>query len=162
MSRLDGFIRRMMAQRDCLNAAARLVGDRPGAVLEIGLGNGRTYDHLRRLFPDRAIYVFDRAVVAHPDCIPPADMARLGDFRETLPRFLVEGRPAILVHADIGSGDKVASLKLARDLAPTLRGLMAPGACLVADQPMDEAGLEPQPLPEGAPADRYYIYRRAG
>lgn len=162
MSRLDGFIRRMMAQRECLNAAARLVGDRPGAVLEVGLGNGRTYDHLRKLFPGRAIYVFDRAVLAHPDCIPPADMVRLGDFRETLPRFRAEGHPAVLVHADIGSGDKAASLALARDLAPTLHALMAPGACLVADQPMDAAGLEPLPLPEGAPADRYYIYRRAG
>jgi hypothetical protein len=162
MSRLDSFIRRVVAQRDCLNAAAQLVGSQPGVLLEVGLGNGRTYDHLRSLFPDRAIYVFDRAVVAHPDCIPPAEMLRLGDFRETLPRFLAEGPRAILVHADIGSGDKGASLALAQELAPTLAALILPGGCLVADQPMDAAGLAPLPPPEGAPPGRYYLYRRVG
>ena len=71
MSRLDSFIRRVTAQRDCLNAAAVLVRDLPGPVLEFGLGNGRTYDHLRSLLPDRQIFVFERQVAAHPDCIPP-------------------------------------------------------------------------------------------
>ena len=32
----------------------------PGHVLEVGLGKGRTYDRLRTLFPQRAIYAFDR------------------------------------------------------------------------------------------------------
>ena len=162
MSRLDGFIRRLEAQRDCLNAVARLVGDRPGPVLEVGLGNGRTYDHLRALFPGRAIYVFDRAVLAHPDCIPPADMIRLGDFRETLPKFRAEGARAVLIHADIGNGDKAASLALARDLAPTLAALLVPGGYLVTDQPMEEARLERQPLPAGAAEGRYHFYRAAG
>ena len=48
MSRLDSFIRRLQAQRACLDRAAELVRDLPGPVVEIGLGNGRTYDHLRR------------------------------------------------------------------------------------------------------------------
>ena len=94
MSRLDSFIRRLEAQRACLNRAAELIRGVDGPILELGLGNGRTYDHLRALFPGRAIYVFDRAVLAHPDCIPPADMIRLGDFRETLPKFRAGVRPA--------------------------------------------------------------------
>ena len=55
MSRLDSFIRRLEAQRACLNRAAELIRDIDGFVLELGLGNGRTYDHLRELFPDRDI-----------------------------------------------------------------------------------------------------------
>ena len=55
MSRLDSFIRRLEAQRACLNQAAALIVGLDGAVLELGLGNGRTYDHVRELFPDREI-----------------------------------------------------------------------------------------------------------
>ncbi len=162
MSRLDAFIRRMKAQRDCLNAVGRLVGDRPGAVLEVGLGNGRTYDHLRSLFPAREIFVFDREVAAHPDCIPPVAMTRLGDFRETLPKFVEEAKRAILIHADIGSGNKEASLALGRDLAPTLAALLLPGGYLAADQPMDLPALERLPLPDAAGDGRYHFYRARG
>jgi hypothetical protein len=51
MSRLDSFIRRLTAQRDILNSIVDLVGETQGPVLEFGLGNGRTYDHLRERFP---------------------------------------------------------------------------------------------------------------
>ena len=57
MSRLDSFIARMEAQRDCLNFLQAPVSALSGPILEIGLGNGRTYDHLRQLFPGRDIYV---------------------------------------------------------------------------------------------------------
>ena len=58
MSRLDSFIRRLSAQRDILN---HVHGDldlpAEGPIMEIGLGNGRTFNHLRELFPDRASYL---------------------------------------------------------------------------------------------------------
>ena len=47
MTPLDSFIRRLTAQRDILNAIIDLVEEVEGPVLEFGLGNGRTYDHLR-------------------------------------------------------------------------------------------------------------------
>ena len=84
MSRLDSFIRRLEAQRACLDHAAQLIGGLPGNVLEFGLGNGRTYDHLRSRFSGREIYVFDRQVAAHPDCIPPSDRLFIGEFLDTL------------------------------------------------------------------------------
>ncbi len=71
MSKLDSFIRRMTAQRDCLNHAASLITHVPGTVFELGLGNGRTYDHLRQLFPDRDVYVFDRVIADFTSCMPP-------------------------------------------------------------------------------------------
>ena len=95
MSRLDSFLRRLTAQRDCLNRAAELVAGLAGPVLEVGLGNGRTYDHLRTILPGREIFVFDRHIDAHPDCIPDAGHMILGDFLETLPAANARiGRPA--------------------------------------------------------------------
>src|SRR5216684_6335806 len=105
MSRLDSFIRRLEAQRACLDRAAELIRGLDGFILELGLGNGRTYDHLRSLFPDRAIYVCERQVAAHPDCVPPSDMLILGDMRETLhaaQSWL--GRRVAFAHFDVGTG----------------------------------------------------------
>jgi len=163
MSRLDSFIRRLEAQRACLDAAARLVALLPGPALEIGLGNGRTYDHLREILPGRPIFAFDRQVAAHPDCVPPSGFLILGELLETLPTAVARiGAPAALVHMDIGSGDAAASRSLAVALAPHLTALMGPGAVLAADQPVEDAGLQPLPLPAGVATGRYHLYRRKG
>lgn len=162
MSRLDLFILRMQAQRACIDAASEQSKGRPGPVLELGLGNGRTYDHLRLRFPDRSIYVFDREVAAHPDCVPAAEFLRLGDFRTTLPAFAREGHlNAAFIHADIGSANRAKSIQLAQDLAPAWRDILAPGAYLACDQLFQCEGLEPLPLPGGLIADNYHLYRRA-
>ncbi len=161
MSRLDAFIRRMQAQRACIDAVAARLHGQGGPILELGLGNGRTYDHLRSCFPDRAIFVFDREVAAHPDCIPPARLLRLGDFRSSVPAYLAEGQPgAAFIHADIGSSDKQASIRLAADLAPTLYRILAPRGYLACDQPIDLETLEQLPLPDGLDDGRYHFYRR--
>jgi hypothetical protein len=160
MSRLESFIRRMQAQRDCLNWVAAQVRDIAGPVLEIGLGNGRTYDHLRGLLPGRDIYVFEREVRAHPDCIPPADRVFLGDVHEQIPRAAqVLGRSAALIHSDLGTGDQVANAKLGAWLGPALDMLLAPDGYVVANQPLDVARWNRLPEPDGVPKDRYFIYR---
>jgi len=163
VSRLDSFIRRLEAQRACLNRAAELIADIDGAVLELGLGNGRTYDHLRELFPKRDIYVCERQIAAHPDCIPPDDRLLLGDMFETLPaaRSSLEGEIA-LAHFDAGTGDVAANLRLAAGLRPLILPLLCGGAVLVTQQEMDGPGLVPMPLPEGVAEGRYHLYRRVG
>ncbi|MGD9537800.1 MAG: class I SAM-dependent methyltransferase [Alphaproteobacteria bacterium] len=159
-SRLDAFIRRVAAQRACLNHAAALLAGMDGPVLEFGLGNGRTYDHLRALFPGRDIFVFDREIAAHPDSVPDAGHMRLGDFGETLPGFAREGRPrAVLAHADIGSPDRARDAALAAWLGPALAPLLAPGAIVAADRAMDVADWEEMTLPAGVPAGDYHLYR---
>jgi hypothetical protein len=161
VSRLDSFIRRLQAQRACLNHAAELVRHLDGVILELGLGNGRTYDHLRELFPDCDIYVCERQVAAHPDCIPPDDRLLLGDMFETLPaaRFLT-GRVA-LAHFDAGTGDEAANLRLAAGLRPLIVPLLGAGAVLATQQVMACAELQRLPLPDGVPEGRYHLYRRA-
>jgi hypothetical protein len=86
MSRLDSFIRRMHAQCACLDYAARLITSLPGNVLEFGLGNGRTFDHLRERLPTRDIYVFDQMLAAHAASVPDVDKLFLGDVVDTMPR----------------------------------------------------------------------------
>ena len=161
MSRLDSFIRRLEAQRACLNRAAGLIEGLDGVVLELGLGNGRTYDHLRELFPHRDIYVCERRVAAHPGCIPPDDRLLLGDMYETLPaaRGSLEGRIA-LAHFDAGTGDAAGNLKLAAGLRPLILPLLRAGGILVTQQAMDGPDLMPLPLPEAVPEGRYHLYRR--
>jgi hypothetical protein len=160
MSRLDSFIRRLEAQRACLARAADLVASLPGPVLELGLGNGRTYDHLRETMPAREIYVFDRRVAAHPDCLPDADHMIVGEFGETLPRAAESiGAPAVLAHCDYGSGDGPADAALATFVAPHLAPLMAAGGIIVTDQEMRHDGWERLEPPPGVARGRYHIYR---
>ena len=163
MSRLDSFIRRLEAQRACLNRAAELVREIDGFVLELGLGNGRTYDHLRELFQGRDIYVCERRVAAHPDCIPPDDRLLLGDLRETLPaaRGWLTGKVAF-AHLDAGTGDAAANKALAAELMPLVVPLLCAGGVLASDPVMDHPDLTSLPLPEGVATGRYHLYRREG
>lgn len=165
MSRLDSFIRRLEAQRACLDWAVAAARDVPGAAVELGLGNGRTYDHLRaRLAGRREIYALDRHVAAHPDCVPDAAHLLLGDFMATLPDLARRlGRVAAIIHADTGSGDDAASQAQARALAPLIDALLAPGAAIVSDQDMAPAagfGWHRQELPDGVAAGRYFLWRK--
>ncbi|MBI2752870.1 MAG: hypothetical protein HYX46_05065 [Betaproteobacteria bacterium] len=159
MSRLDSSIRRLQAQRGCLDWACEAIAGIPGIVIELGLGNGRTYDHLRERFgAGREIYAFDRRLAAHPACVPPADRLLLGELREILPRFA--GGPVALAHADLGSGDGLESAALARWLGPALAPLMARGGIALSDQALADPRLSPLALPATVPDGRYFAYRR--
>ena len=162
MSRLDSAIRRLEAQRDCLDAAARLIAEVPGPILELGLGNGRTYDHLRGLFPERDIFVFDRRVAAHPDCIPDDEHLFLGDMAETLPLAAARlGRSAALAHADLGSGRPEPDARLAGQVGPLLALLVRPEGVVLSDQPFSGGAWVELPQPKGVAPNRYFLYRPA-
>jgi S-adenosyl-L-methionine methyltransferase len=161
LSRLDSFIRRLEAQRTCLDNAAQLIDVLPGNVLEFGLGNGRTYDHLREKLRSRDIYVFERQVAAHPDCIPPADHLFLGDFLTALPKAIARlGQETALANLDIGSGDEAASRRLATQMTPFVLQLLKPGGVLISDQPVADTALEALALPAGIKPGRYFLHRR--
>jgi len=160
MSRLDSFIARMQAQRDCLNFLKPAIDKLGGPIFEVGLGNGRTYDHLRDLFPGRDIYVFERQVAAHPGCIPPGNRLFLGEARESLPRVArLLGASAALIHTDLGTGDHAANTTMGQWLGPALDALAAPGCYVLANQPLAVARWQRQPDPPGVPKDRYFLYR---
>jgi hypothetical protein len=160
LSRLDSALRRLQAQRDCLDLAVRLVRDLPGPVFELGLGNGRTYDHLREACPDREIFVFERRVAAHADCIPDLDHLFEGAIEDTLDQVhhRFSGR-VILAHADLGSGQPVRDACTAAMLSTKLAGLMAPGGVIASDQELYVPAAESLELPPSVQTGRYFLYR---
>lgn len=162
MSRLDTVIKRLEAQRSCLNEAAEQLRGRVGPILELGLGNGRTYDHLRSLFPGREIYVFEREVAAHPDCRPEPEYLFLGPMQETLIVAAEKlGGSAILAHADIGFGDAAATERNVLALGPKIAPLLQSGGLVICDQSLDRfSELTPVPLPADVEPGRYHFYRR--
>ncbi len=135
-SRLERMIARLSAQKAYLEHAHALVGDLPGPFLEIGLGKGRTFSHLRKLAPDRTIYAFDRTLRAPADAAPDAAHVALGDFRITLAAARGTIAPAALAHADFGSDDRAFDDAAAAWLAPLIDALMAPGGIVASDRPL--------------------------
>ena len=161
MSRLDSFIRRLEAQRACIDAAARAIDDLPGVVLELGLGNGRTFDHLRDRLPRRRIIVFERDPQPHPDCWPPEGDLVIGPLDETLPDAARRWpAAAALIHSDIGTGDPARNRRVAARLGQLLPPLLARGGMVASDQALSAATLIPVPPPAGMASDRYFLYRR--
>jgi hypothetical protein len=163
VTRLDSAIRRLTAQRSILDWAASEVRDRPGLILELGLGNGRTYDHLRDRLPGRDIYVFERAPAAHPDCMPPADRLLVGDFLDRIPDFARRFGPgcAVLIHADIGTGDEDENRCFADRLGPLLAPLLCETGLLVGDRGFPLPGCRDVSGEIGVESGRYFAYRKA-
>lgn len=165
-SRLERMIARLATQRATLDWAASLVAHVEGPILEIGLGKGRTYSHLRRLFPDREIWAFDFDVHAPAHSRPPDSRIRLGDFRESLLTCWAEiEAPPALVHADIGTDSRKADGQLARFVGGIMAQRLAPGGCLLGDRDMGCAGLTRLAMPDVALPGRiaawpYFMYRR--
>ncbi len=160
-SRLDLFIDRMVSQRACLDFAISETAAMPGPVFELGLGNGRTYHHMRRYVEGRDIYVFERAVASHPDSTPPEGQVILGDVRETLPDSLDRfGPTASLVHADLGGHSREKNDVFARFVSPLIEPLMAPGGLMVSSDRMYFENLTEVALPVNAVEGRCFIYRR--
>lgn len=156
MSRLDSAIRRLSAQRDCLQAA--VAGAPEGAILEIGLGNGRTYDHLREIAPARDIWVIDREMNAHPDSAPPDAFFLQGEADAMLEALHARiGRSVALAHYDLGVGVPEHDTPLREGLAPRITRLLVPGAYLLSNSAFE--GMAQEPLPEGVAEKRYFIHR---
>jgi hypothetical protein len=159
MSRLDTFISRMSAQRDILNHVAHDLGLPPeGAILEVGLGNGRTYSHLRQLFPDRRIVAFDRALNAHRTTLPQGDDFVLGEINETGKSFA--GSEAALVHADIGTGYPESEAVIMSWLPQIVADMLQSGGVAVSGLSLSHPQLqELQRLPT-VEEGRYHMYRK--
>jgi hypothetical protein len=158
MSRLDSFIRRVTAQRDVLDHLCSMIAGLEGPVLELGLGNGRTFHHLRERLPGRRIVAFDRALVAHRSSVPVERDLVLGDIRETAAAYA--GAGAALVHADIETGYADEDARTALWLADLTPVLLARGGLVASGLALGHRALERLPVPPEVPDDRYFIYRR--
>ena len=157
MSRLESMRRRLTAQIDGLNWAAAEIAGLPGDVLELGLGNGRTYDHLRERLPDRRIWVIDRRMKAHPSSVPPEADFLKGDAAEMLTRMAQEGTRLALAHYELGIGVSEHDTAQSRSLSALIAALMVPGGLVVSQDPLD--ALTRVAGPETVSTERYIFYR---
>ncbi len=158
MSRLESFIRRMSAQRDILDSLPGRLAGVPGLVAEFGLGNARTYDHLRERFPERRIVVFESVVVDGIRPRPAPDDFVVGDIRDTAAAW--PDGCAALVHSDIGSGDAATDATLQAWLPRLVARLLVPGGFAVSGCALLHPRLRPEPLPPGVAEGRYHVLRR--
>jgi len=157
MSRLESMRRRLTAQIDGINWAAKVISDLRGDVLELGLGNGRTYDHLRQQMPQRSIWVVDRVLQCHPSCVPPEEFFLQGDALEVLPALAERGKKIALAHYDFGHGVKELDMAEGAQLSPFIQPLMVPGGLVVSQQPL--VGFEQISGPDTIDPERYLFYR---
>lgn len=165
MTRLDRFIARMQAQRVLLNQVCERLNAAgsyfPGPVIELGLGNGRTFDHLRAKLTGRRIVVFEREVTAHPDSMPPIEDLVVGEITVTGPAFARQnGATAVLVHADLGNGRAEYDRKLQAWMPDLVHALTRPEGLVITSTELSHAALVEQPLPEEVVGGKYFVYRR--
>jgi hypothetical protein len=149
--------RRLTAQIEGLNWAVAQITDVHGDILELGLGNGRTYDHLRENLPDRRIWVIDRVLQAHPSCIPPKEDFLRGEADDMLARLAERRAKMAMAHYDFGFGVKDLDVEEGARLSPLIAALMSPGGLVVSQQPL--VGLEQVSGPDTIDPERYLFYR---
>lgn len=157
MSRLDSMLRRLAAQRDGLNWAAEQTADLAGDALDLGLGNGRTYDHMREIMPERRIWVIDRVLQCHPSCTPPEADFLMGEAEPMLQKLVDNTAQIIMAHYDFGFGIKEKDVAEAARLSPLIASIMLPGGLIVSGQPL--VGMQQIKGPDSIAPDRYLFYR---
>jgi trans-aconitate methyltransferase len=164
MSRLDFHIEQKIAQRDSIDLAARQLARRPGWIVELGLGRGRSYSHLVERFPGREIYCFDRELATYSADGPPPERVVVGDLATVLGDPAVQARftgRVILAHLDLAWGD-APDAPLHRLVVERTRAWLLPGAWVLSDRavPLDPAWhLAPLSDPDGVGhAHRFFRY----
>ena len=162
MSRLDRFIKRMQAQRALLDQVCHDLNAgnaQAGPFIELGLGNARTYDHVRERLINRRIVVFDRSAAPKHGVIPPAADFYVGDIRDTV-RDYVEaiGSTAAVVHADLGDGSAAYNADIQSWLPDACCQLLQSGGLVVSSTPLHDARLRQINGPPDAEAGGYTCY----
>lgn len=161
MSRLEDLTHRFLAQQAALNLGVELIADVDGIIVELGLGKGRTFDHLRERLSARAIYVFDHELSCEPEYAPAPEYRMFGNITETLPTFCdrFPGQAA-LIHCDVGTRDRESDQPLVDFIATQFEILITAGGVVVSDRPMERSAwstLASLPEMQRFP---YYMYRQ--
>jgi hypothetical protein len=161
LSRLEKLYFRLEAQYACFDWVFARIAATRGPIFELGLGKGRTYDHLRRRLPDHDIYVFERDVGPIADCMPPEEFLVRGDVAETLPVYVEDfAGQVVLAHSDMGDFSEAHNREMRKLVTKVLPRALAPGGYILSDLDLDLPGFEAVPLPQGARQGRYFIFRK--
>ena len=161
MSRLEDLISRFTAQKTHLDRAFSICHSQPGLALEVGLGSGRTFDHLRENLPDHQLFAFDYRVETHPGCEPSESQQVLGDISKTLPKFANDHtNQAILIHLDIGTKKYKDDIERYKKFIPSVFSMLMKGGVLVSDRPVEHSHLKPLPDLKDQGSWKYFSYSK--
>mgnify|MGYP001350621572 CR=1 FL=1 len=161
MSRLEDFTFRFLTQQAVINRAAQMIAGIDGIIVELGLGKGRSFDHIRERLPQRDIYVFDRELSCEPEFAPPSEFWVFGDIVETLPLFCQRySGQAVFIHSDIGSRHRDDDIPLVQFVSDHLGGLLREGGIVASDRPMPGTGWADLPSLREMEQFPYYMYRK--
>jgi hypothetical protein len=159
---LERLIVRMNTQRETLERVFQLNdGNVDGLILEVGLGSGRVYDHLRCQYPKNRIVAFDFKVDTRPEYSPKPEDTILGDIKETLPNFAAQNPNAVgLIHLDIGDHDHTKATLYYNSLAFHINFMTKKTACILADRKIELDGWENIDLSNLTRQWSYYAIRK--
>ncbi len=164
MSRLDDLVRRMQTQRAVLNfAIAKIKSENiDGSIVELGLGSGRTFDHLRENFPGRTLFTFDWEMEATKDCYPEKSQFIKGEIQKTFPKFAMgKNSSCCFMHIDIGTRDRQRDKDLYASLTDSVVAILCDRGLLVSDREFFHSGLEPLDTSSmHVEGWAYFLYRR--
>ena len=157
-SRLELTLWRARAQRAAIDWAAGRLDGAVGDVLEVGLGNGRSFDHLRERLPGRRLWAIERKPAPHPGCEPEEELLLVGEAGEELERLA--GADFALIHVDLGRPGRATphTEALAAALSPE-------GGVLISTDPLSSPRLRViRNAPPGLSKQEealIYLYERA-
>ena len=161
MSRLEDLTHRFLTQRAALDLGVELIADIDGIIVELGLGKGRTFDHLRERLSGRTIYVFDHELSCEPEYAPAPEYRMFGNITETLPAFCERfSGQAALIHSDVGTRDREHDQPLVDCIATQLETLITAGGVIVSDRPMQQRGWSTLPSLREMEHFPYFMYRQ--
>jgi S-adenosyl-L-methionine methyltransferase len=156
VSVLDELIRRLMAQRACLDQAAEWIARTPGPAILIGFGDGSAYYHLCALLPHREIVIFDRSVDAEVLLELPSERVVLGDPMTTLPLAwdrLKRSAALALLNFPVTNPPRLAG-----EVAPLLAPVLSPGAVIVSEKALSVPGWTGLTPPSTIGPGRFHMY----
>ena len=161
LSRLESTILRQISQKACLDYGINMARKVNGHVVELGLGMGYTFDHLRRSFTARQLYAFDLELFTHKKLTPFETQLRLGDIRETFPRFAKHNfQKVALLHIDIRTNNFKRDTAVYSRVEAAIEEAMAPNGIVVSDRELNLNGFKLGP-PLAATQDwPYFLYIR--
>lgn len=163
MSRLEGFIRRMEAQKAHIDRAVSFLKE-PNTIFEFGIGAGRTLDHLVQSFPKTPIFAFENDEQCLNNIPSNSNVTPvLGDIFLNLPIYAEQyARRTSLIHVDIGGAFNEQNKNITKRLTPYFLSLLSPSGILISSIAVEAEPLQGLPVLPGIRRTKYHSYYLKG
>ena len=142
LTRIERLARRFPVQIEFINRAIKETKEVDGAILELGLGEGRTLEYLERI-TSAPIFVFEIDEKTNLHFCRASTQLVKGDLFKTLPQMLGSQELNVrMVHADIGTTDYFNDISRIEPLRAIIEKVVSTGGVLVCDRPIIFQGFK--------------------